>query len=689
MYVVVGYDADGYPIWEDDGSEAGSDTEGETSGNLISLGGPEDIIGQSIGSFTMGSDVIYRLADGSGMGINTETGEYYPINASQMTVMSSGSGSPSADFMSNLRGAGVSLGAGSGFNRFLNQLKSTFTKDGNVDWAALATAAAALYSKFGGGSDVKTGGYNVPVPKMTATREAVDIQDPNRRPGQGGLRYFTDVQYTPRGDEAALTAAKDASAAQAAGLRAAYTPTAAPPPTSPYAGMFKMPWEKTSAPAPAPAPAAQDASNVATVLKPEDRMPVDTDKSLPAQPKRGAATMADGGIAMLARGGRYLQGATDGMADKIPSSIDGKQPAALSHGEFVIPADVVSHLGNGNSDAGAKKLYDMMARVRKARTGTKKQGKKINPDKFMPGGLAGYAGGGVVAFQAGGAAGTGGTSGAASGVTSYGTSSASTLSPWAGEYVTNLLGEAEALSKQPYQAYKGPLTAGASNLQQQAFAGASEMAKTGYTPGTFTSGTFDTSAAQKYMNPYLSAALDPTLAEMRRQSDIARLADASRLTQAGAFGGSRQAIMEAEGRRNLLEKQRQAIGEGYASAYDKAMAQFNAEQGRQMEAQKAGEASRQFSADFGAKSIADLAKLGAEQRAIEQEGLTAERKAFEEERAYPFSMLDYRRKMIEGLPIGATTTTPNTTGLGEITSLIADLRTLYSSLSKLGQAPGP
>jgi hypothetical protein len=689
MYVVVGYDEDGYPIWEDDGSEAGSDTEGETSGNLISLGGPEDIIARSVGQFTIGSDVVYRLPDGTGMGINTETGTYYPINAAQLTAMASGSGSPSADFMGNLRGAGVSLGAGSGFNRFLNQLKSTFTKDGNVDWAALATAAAALYSKFGGGSDVKTGGYNVPVPKMTATREAVNIQDPNRRPGQGGLRYFTDVQYTPRGDEAALTAAKEASAAQAAGLRAAYTPTAAPPPTSPYAGTFKMPWEKTSAPAPAPAPAAQGASNVATVLKPEDRMPVDTDKSLPAQPKRGAATMADGGIAMLARGGRYLQGATDGMADEIPSSIDGKQPAALSHGEFVIPADVVSHLGNGNSDAGAKKLYDMMARVRKARTGNQKQGKKINPDKFMPGGLAGYAGGGVVAFQAGGAAGTGGTGGAASGVTSYGTSQASTLSPWAGEYVTNLLGEAEALSKQPYQAYKGPLTAGASNLQQQAFAGAGEMAKTGYTPGTFTSGTFGLDAAKQYMNPYLQAVLDPTLAEMRRQSDIARLADASRLTQAGAFGGSRQAIMEAEGRRNLLEKQRQAIGEGYASAYDKAMAQFNAEQGRQMEAQKAGEASRQFSADFGAKSIADLAKLGAEQRAIEQEGLTAERKAFEEERAYPFSMLDYRRKMIEGLPIGATTTTPNTTGLGEITSLIADLRTLYSSLSKLGQAPGP
>jgi hypothetical protein len=72
------------------------------------------------------------------------------------------------------------------------------------------------------------------------------------------------------------------------------------------------------------------------------------------------------------------------MADKIKTNIDGKQPARLSHGEFVIPADVVSHLGNGNSDAGADVLYDMMAKIRKARTGTTKQGKQINPRKYTP-----------------------------------------------------------------------------------------------------------------------------------------------------------------------------------------------------------------------------------------------------------------------------------------------------------------
>jgi len=70
------------------------------------------------------------------------------------------------------------------------------------------------------------------------------------------------------------------------------------------------------------------------------------------------------------------------MADKIPSSIEGEQEAALSHGEFVIPADVVSHLGNGNSEAGAESLYKMMDRIRTARTGNKEQGRKIDPDAF-------------------------------------------------------------------------------------------------------------------------------------------------------------------------------------------------------------------------------------------------------------------------------------------------------------------
>lgn len=85
----------------------------------------------------------------------------------------------------------------------------------------------------------------------------------------------------------------------------------------------------------------------------------------------------------MAKGG-YLDGPGDGMSDSIPATIEGKQPARLADGEFVVPADVVSHLGNGSTKAGAKVLYGMLDKVRRARTGTKKQGRKINPRKFVP-----------------------------------------------------------------------------------------------------------------------------------------------------------------------------------------------------------------------------------------------------------------------------------------------------------------
>lgn len=100
-----------------------------------------------------------------------------------------------------------------------------------------------------------------------------------------------------------------------------------------------------------------------------------------------AQGLASGGISSLGSysdGGRMLKGPGDGMSDNIPATIAGKQPARLADGEFVVSADVVSHLGNGSTDAGAKRLYSMMDQVRKARTGRKAQGKQINANKFLP-----------------------------------------------------------------------------------------------------------------------------------------------------------------------------------------------------------------------------------------------------------------------------------------------------------------
>jgi hypothetical protein len=105
----------------------------------------------------------------------------------------------------------------------------------------------------------------------------------------------------------------------------------------------------------------------------------------------GDVEAAAGGIMQSSLGGyaaggnpRLLKGPGDGMSDNIPATINGRQPARLADGEFVIPADVVSHLGNGSTEAGAKHLHAMMNKVRKARTGNPKQGKQINPRKYMP-----------------------------------------------------------------------------------------------------------------------------------------------------------------------------------------------------------------------------------------------------------------------------------------------------------------
>jgi hypothetical protein len=96
---------------------------------------------------------------------------------------------------------------------------------------------------------------------------------------------------------------------------------------------------------------------------------------------------ASGGLTNLggySDGGRLLKGPGDGMSDNIPAQIGRKQPARLADGEFVVPADVVSHLGNGSTDAGAKRLYAMMDKIRTARTGKRKQAPAVKADRYLP-----------------------------------------------------------------------------------------------------------------------------------------------------------------------------------------------------------------------------------------------------------------------------------------------------------------
>ena len=189
------------------------------------------------------------------------------------------------------------------------------------------------------------------------------------------------------------------------------------------------------------------------------------------------------------------------------------------------------------------------------------------------------------------------------------------------------------------------------------------------------------------MNPYLQASLDPQLKELQRQNQIANMTSAGQLVKAGAFGGGRQAVMNAENQRNMLDKTNQLLSQGYATAYDKAMAQFNADQARQMEAQKASEASRQYSSDFGLKSLQNLAGMGATERDIAQQGIAADKAQFEEQRDWAYKMPQYQLNLLANLPIGAQTTSTDQTGLAGLQSQVAGLASLYKTLANLGQAP--
>lgn len=220
----------------------------------------------------------------------------------------------------------------------------------------------------------------------------------------------------------------------------------------------------------------------------------------------------------------------------------------------------------------------------------------------------------------------------------------SSLSTWAGDYVTDMLGKGAALGSQDYQGYGGPLTAGTSELQDVSFGAFEGMDIPTDEMGVFTPQTFTADTAQQYMNPYLMAGLQPQLDEVRRQAGITAAQNANKF--AGAYGGSAQALFDAEANRNMAQNLSGITGQGYSDAFDKAMSQFNTEQGREMEAQTAA---NQYTRDL----IGDIAAAGAEQRAIESEGITADRLQFEEERDFPYKQVQYMQSLLQGLPIGA------------------------------------
>jgi len=297
---------------------------------------------------------------------------------------------------------------------------------------------------------------------------------------------------------------------------------------------------------------------------------------------------------------------------------------------------------------------------------------------------------------------------AASALPAAGGTSEQTLSNYIGPYVTNMLGKAQAISNEPYQVYQGPMTAGTSNLQNKVFQGLGNLSFPGNLGQSFSSGMGGQPAvmpqqgggpvsagpgamppmgnmiytsgpqnstgylsfppepqgiagltppqtsqqpsniAQSYMNPYLESVLAPQMEEMRRQSKLS------------------QAIMESEAARNLLSEQNKTVGQGYASAYDKAMGQFNTEQGQ-------------------SKDLVNmLANAGAAERGIEQEGITADYNEFLAQRDDPMKKTQYLQSMLQGLPISTVTNTPlPKSGIGQLVEAFGGMTQLEDALKKL------
>ena len=366
----------------------------------------------------------------------------------------------------------------------------------------------------------------------------------------------------------------------------------------------------------------------------------------------------------------FLDGATDGMADEVPATIEGTQPAALSDGEFVITADVVSHLGNGNTEAGAKLLEDFMKDIRRKRTGTTDQGKQINAKQEVAG-LEGkgimpsFANGGQVKKFAGG-----GTTllspsagGAASGVDS-------TFSPIMGDYLTDMLGKGQAAANNPFEAYDGYgatytdvldddgkvvgseldeagiLTAGSSALQDQAFTSAGDIDTRGFgelsnedlmgatTGGTDQYGNPITEGG--LMNPYIQGSLNPQLRAAQEEAARQEAEQNIRMTQSGAFGGSRNAIMSAMLARDSAQNQADIVAKGYNTAYENARNQFGEDR------------------QFGLDTIQQQADLGQTQSDILQTNIDADRTAFEDQRDYQAKIPQYMNDLLQYLPLGST-----------------------------------
>jgi hypothetical protein len=278
------------------------------------------------------------------------------------------------------------------------------------------------------------------------------------------------------------------------------------------------------------------------------------------------------------------------------------------------------------------------------------------------------------------------------------------LPEWARPYAKNVLAKGAALTdinQNPYQTYGANRIAGFSPMQQRSMQAAANMRPseqlgtatdlataagagalgTNYQGGQFAGGVFGQGAADYYMNPYQQNVTDIGKREAARQSAIQGTQQQGQATQSGAFGGSRDAIMQAERERNLGQQMGDIQAQGSNAAFQQAQQQFNADQGRYMQAQQLGEQSRQYGAGLGLQGLqtglqaaGQLGQLGSQQfqqgmdinklqslyggqmQQQAQRPLDMAYQDFQNQQNYPYKQLGYMSDMIRGLPLGQQST---------------------------------
>lgn len=290
-------------------------------------------------------------------------------------------------------------------------------------------------------------------------------------------------------------------------------------------------------------------------------------------------------------------------------------------------------------------------------------------------------------------------------------------------YVNDVLSKGAAMVTNPAPAYTGQLTAGTSDIQNKAWQGLSNLTL----PSTMTSAGgnllnigeqaqgvnynpvgsgFNADQAQQYMNPYLKASLDPQLAEIQRQYDITGTQEQGNATKAGAFGGSREAIMAAENQRNKNTAMNQAIGTGYNTAYNNAQQQFNADQARKIQeaqygtdtglkALSAATSANQGAgniganeAQYGLQNLNALSAVGNTQQAQNQAGLNALYNQYLDQRTQPWTNLANQANLVKSL--GGTNTAGYTaaqSGLQQLAGTTGLVASLTKNLTDAGMPP--